>query len=150
MSVISFNKVVPFITETPASGGICELLRSVLVLEARLKNPVGQDFYFDKGRQNHMFRLEYMKKQYAEAAEYANSHSVEDLESEIQKRKEGIRHLETGDCKHPVFVKVIINVNYKSKIRYCESLIEAKTLFGKLLPLDELVRNEDALRLVFS
>jgi hypothetical protein len=150
MSVISINKFASLVSETPSNRGICELVRSILVLEARLNNPGEQDFYFLKGRQNHRIKLESMQKQYAEAVEYANRHSIDDLENEIQKRKEEIRHLGTVACKQPVFVKVILDVTHRSKIGYCESLIEAKTLFGKLQPLDELVHDEDALRLVFS
>jgi len=150
MSVISFNKFASLISETSSSGGLCGQIRSILVLQYLLDHLEEQDFYFQMGRKNHGERLAEMKKQYDAAINYGNSKTVVELFAETEKAKDTINFLHTRACKYPIFAKILIEGKLLSEIQFCESLIEAKGLFGTLMPIEDTVHNKEVLRQVFS
>jgi len=150
MSKISFNRIVPLLTKQEHSDGALGLLREIIVLQAKLVNIDEQDFYFQKGKDNHISRLESMTMKYAQMVANINNNSVDYILEQINEAESKMNEICSRESKHPVFVKVSVHVNSISQIKYFQDLIQLKARFGTLKSLEELMNDENALLEIFS
>lgn len=150
MSKISFNKVASLITESPPADVVQSLLREIVVLQAKLDHLDQQDFYFQMGQKHHEKRLEEMKAQYHQIVDLVNNHEVDYFLEQIREAEEKFHAICSRESKHPVFVKVLVDKHLNSEIAYLKMLVQAKGDYQKLLPLQELMQDEQALLRVFE
>jgi len=150
MSKISFNRIIPLLTKQEHSDGALGLLREIIVLQAKLDNIDEQDFYFQKGKDNHISHLESMTMKYAEMVANVNNNSVDCLLEQVKEAESKMNEICSRESKHPVFAKVLVQGTSISQIKYFQDLIQLKARFGTLKPLDELMQDETALMEIFS
>ena len=150
MSKISFNSIVPLLTKQEYSDGALGLLREIIVLQAKLDNIDEQDFYFQKGKDNHISHLESMKMEYAQMVENINNNSVDYLLEQVKESESKMNEICSRESNHPVFAKVLVQGTSTSQIKYFQDLIQLKARFGTLKSLDELMKDENALMEIYS
>jgi len=150
MSKISFNRIVPLIAQSPPADVVQSLLREIVVLQAKLEHLDQQDFYFQKGQKAHESRLENMKAEYSRIVDLVNSHEVDYFLEQIREAEEKFHKICSRESKHPVFVKVLVDAQLTSEIDYLRMLVQAKGDYQKLLPLQELMQDEQALLKIFE
>ncbi len=130
--------------------GSLGLLREIIVLQAKLDNIDEQDFYFQKGKDNHISHLESMKMKYAQMVETVNKNSVDYFLEQIKESESKMNEICSRGSTYPVFAKVLVQGTSISQIKYFQDLIQLKARFGTLKPLDELMKDENALMEIFS
>lgn len=150
MSKISFNRIVPLITQSPPADVVQSLLREIVVLQAKLDHLDQQDFYFQKGRKSHEARLENMKAEYSRIVDLVNNHEVDYFLGLIREAEAKFQEICSRESKHPVFAKVLVDKHINPEIAYLRMLVQAKGDYGKLLPLHELMQDERALLKIFE
>lgn len=150
MSKILFNSIVPLVTESSPVNGVQNLLREIIVLQAKLDRIDEQDFYFQKGRKSHETRLNQMKVEYSRIVELVNNNDVDYFLEQIKAAEEIFRKVCSLESTQPVFAKLMVDANTKSQIRYFKDLIQIKGQYKKLLTLDELMQDEQVLMDIFS
>jgi len=150
MSKTSFNRIIPLLTKQEHSDGALGLLREIIVLQAKLDNIDEQDFYFQKGKDNHISHLESMKMEYAQMVETVNKNSVDYFLEQIKESESKMNEICSRGSTYPVFAKVLVQGTSISQIKYFQDLIQLKARFGTLKPLDELMKDENALMEIFS
>jgi hypothetical protein len=134
----------------PAVTGIRELLRSILILDERLHRKDSSDEYFEWGRKSHEQRLYEMKRDYVAAMNFANTYSVDEILARIEESQALDNQYCARGSTFPIFVKIVIRNKCSREIAHYRDLIEMKALFGELKPLEVLMQDEEALRLIFS
>ena len=150
MSKLHLNRLTPLLTGFQSTTGIQSLLRNIVVLQAKLANPSGQDFYFQKGLDSHQRHLDEMKAEYAEMVSIANGNTLDDLLAQIKELEEKAQKICSPESTHPIFVKTMVQASSKAQISYLQDLVSAKGTFGTLKPLEELLKDEATLLRIFE
>lgn len=148
MSKISFDRIIPLLTNQEHLDGVLGMLREILVLQDKLDNPKRQDFYFQKGISNHISHLESLKNEYAKIVEIVNNNSVDYFLGEVNERKEKVQKLTSKGYLNTIDQMALGMI--KGEISKFQNLLEIKGRFGTLKPLDELMQDESALMEIFS
>jgi hypothetical protein len=147
---LSVNNFCVLAETAPAATGILELLRSIFVLDERLRRKDSNDEYFEWGRKSHEQRLYSLKQDYAAAMNFANTYSVDDLLARIEESQVLDNKYCARGSTFPIFVKIIIRNKCSREIAHYRDLIEMKALFGELKPLEALMQDEEALKIIFG
>jgi cell division FtsZ-interacting protein ZapD len=148
MARVSLKSIIPLLTKQEHSDGPLGLLREIIVLQSKIENQDGQDFYFQKGLANHISHLESLKKEYAQMVETVNTNTVDYFLEQVKeyegtlKKLTSKRHLNTVD---QIALGMITNQISKYK-----NLLHIKGQFGQLKPLEELMEDEETLIRVFA
>lgn len=150
MAKLSFNSIVPLLAEPLPTDGVLNLLREIIVLQAKLNNIDDQDFYFQMGKKAHQGRLDKMKSEYSHIVELVNNNAVEYFLDQIKEAEETFRCFCSRESNHSVFVKVMVDDRTRSQISYFKMLLQAKGQYKKLKTLDELMQDENALIEIFE
>lgn len=150
MAKISFNRIMPLLAETSPVNGVQNLLREIIVLQAKLDRIGKQDFYFQKGYESHKKRLDKLKSEFSQTVELVNNNDVDYFLEQIKEAEETYRRICPKDSNHPVFAKVLVDAELESQIQYFKMLLQAKGQYKKLMTIDELMQNENALLEIFS
>lgn len=150
MARININSILSQFGDTTPTTGVPGLLRDIIVLQSKLNDLENQDFYFQKGHVSQQQQLANMEAEYAAMVELANGHEVDFFLEGISEAETKINYYHTRNCTLPIFGKIILESQSLSEISRYKDAIEAKGIFGKLKPLDELMEDEAALRLVFN
>lgn len=150
MSKISFNAIVPLVVASSPADVVQTLLREIIVLQAKLDGIDKQDFYFQMGRKSHETKLDELKAEYGRIVELVNNHDVDYFLEQIKEAEEKFQQICSRESKHPVFVKVMVDAHLNAEIAYLKMLIQAKGQYKKLMPLDEIMHNQNALLEIFT
>jgi hypothetical protein len=149
MSKIHFDHILPLLTDKTSTTGVQGLLRDILILQDKLNNLDQQDFYFQKGQESQRQRLDGMKAEYAQMVETANGNEVDFFLEGISEAEANIDHYHSRACTLPIFGKIILEAQAIARISRFKDAIEAKGLFGTLMPLEEVLEDEAALLRIF-
>ncbi len=150
MSKISFNAVVPLVVASSPADVVQSLLREIIVLQAKLDGIGKQDFYFQMGLKSHETKLAELKAEYDRIVELVNNHDVDYFLEQIKEAEEKLQQICSRESNHPVFAKVLTEAHLKAEIAYLKMLIQAKGQYKKLMPLDEIMHNQNALLEIFT
>lgn len=150
MSKISFNAVVPLVVASSPADVVQSLLREIIVLQAKLDGIAKQDFYFQMGHKSHETRLVELKSEYDRIVELVNNHDVDYFLEQIKEAEEKFQQICSRESNHPVFAKVLTEAHLNTEIAYLKMLIQAKGQYKKLMPLDEIMHNQNALLEIFT
>lgn len=148
MSKITFDRIVPLLTQQEHLDGVLGLLRDIIVLQAKLDNLDKQDFYFQKGKINHLEHLESMKKQYSQIVKTVNGNSVDYFLEQVNEY-ESKAHKLTSKGYLNMIDRIALNTVNNEVSKYM-NLIQIKGKFGTLKPLDELMQDENTLLEIFK
>lgn len=148
MSKIAFDRIVPLLTKQEHLDGVLGLLRDIIVLQAKLGNLDRQDFYFQKGKTNHIARLESLKRKYAQIVETVNGNSVDYFLERVKTYENNIQKLTSKGYLNTTDQMALVMM--KSEITKYNNLLHAKGRFGTLKPLDEVMEDESGLIEIFS
>lgn len=102
------------------------------------------------GRKLHEKRLDALKAEYDRIVELVNSHDVDYFLEQIKEAEEKFQRICSRESKHPVFVKVMVDAHLNAEIAYLKMLIQAKGQYKKLIPLNQITQNQQALLDIFS
>ncbi len=150
MSKISFNAVVPLVVASSPADVVQSLLREIIVLQAKLDGIGKQDFYFQMGRKSHETKLAELKAEYGRIVELVNNHDVDYFLEQIKEAEEKFQQICSRESNHPVFAKVLTEAHLNAEIAYLKMLIQAKGQYKKLLTLNLITQNQQALLDIFS
>ena len=148
MSKIAFDRIIPLLTTQEHLDGVLGLLRDIIALQAKLDNLSGQDFYFQKGKANHVARLESLKRKYAQIVETVNGNTVDYFLEQVRTHESNIQKLTSKGYLNTI--DQIALVMMKGEITKYNNLLHAKGRFGTLKPLDEVMMDESGLLEIFS
>ncbi len=150
MSKIHLERIPPLLSGTLPKCGTNSLIRDILVLQGKLVRLSEQDFYFQKGRESHQRRLDKMKEEYAQIVETANGNDVDFFLEGIREVELKMQEICSPESRHSMFAKAFVEAASNSKISHLQDLLHAKSLFGKLKSLDELMKDEASLLKIFE
>lgn len=150
MAKISFDRILPLFKEQQPANGVHGLLREIIVIQSKLDNLDKQDFYFQKGRKSNEKRLDEMKVEYSRIVEFVNGNDVDFFLGQIKDAEELFRKVCSPGSTQPVFAKIMVDANTKSRIRFFKDLIQVKGQYKNLKTLDELMKDEQALMKIFE
>lgn len=150
MPKIRLQRILPLLSGALPENGTQSLVRDILVLQGKLDRLSEQDFYFQKGRESHQRRLDKMKEDYAQIVETANGNDVDFFLEGIREAELKMQEICSPESRHPMFAKAFVEAASNSKIIHLQDLLHAKSLFGKLKSLDELVKDEASLLKIFE
>ena len=150
MPKIHSERILSFFTGNLPTNGIQALLCDIIVLQAKLENLKNQGFYFQKGKSNHAAHLESLKEQYADIVETANGNDVDFFLERIRGAELKMQKFCSPDSSLPLFAKAVVKVSLTSEISHLQDLLQVKGQFGKLKPLDELMKDETFLLRTFE
>ena len=148
MSKIAFDRIIPLLTRQEHLDGVLGLLRDIIVLQAKLDNLDRQDFYFQKGKTNHVARLETLKSEYAKIVETVNGNTVDYFLEQVRIYESNIQKLTSKGYLNTIDQMALSMM--KGEISKYNNLLHAKGRFGTLKPLDEVMEDESGLVEVFS
>lgn len=148
MSKIAFDRIIPLLTKQEHLDGVLGLLRDIIVLEAKLDNLDRQDFYFQKGKTNHIARLESLKRKYAQIVETVNGNTVDYFLEQVKTYENNIQKLTSKGYLNTIDQMALGMM--KGEISKYNNLLHAKGRFGTLKPLDEVMEDESGLVEIFS
>lgn len=147
MSKISFNSIVPLLLESSPANVVQNLLREIIVLQAKLDRIGEQDFYFQKGQRSHEKRLEKMKSEYRQMVELVNNNDVDFFLEQIREAERKIKAIEAKGYLSSI--EKLAYDSFHGQVEYFKSLLQAKGQYKKLKALDKLMEDEQTLITLF-
>ena len=150
MAKISFDRLVPLLTKQGPFDGVVGMLREIIVLQAKLDNLSGQDFYVQKGKGSHVKHLAALKRQYAQIIEMVNTNSVDYFLEEIGQAKDELLWVCSPESPYPIFAKRIVHASLHAKIGCLNDFLYIKGKFGRLKNLEKVSEDKGILMEVFS
>jgi predicted GTPase len=148
MAKISFDRILPLLKEQQPANGVQGLLREIIVIQSKLDNLDKQDFYFQKGKTNHIARLESLKRKYAQIVEAINGNTVDYFLEQVRTYESNIQKLTSKGYLNTIDQMALGMM--KGEIYKYNNLLYGKGRFGTLKPLDELMKDEQALMQIFE
>lgn len=148
MSKIALDRIIPLLTTQEHLDGVLGLVRDIIVLQAKLDNLDGQDFYFQKGKTNHITHLESLKRKYAQIVKTINGNTVDYFLEQVRTYENNIQKLTSKGYLNTIDQMALVMM--KGEISKYNNLLHAKGRFGTLKPLDEVMKDENGLLEIFS
>lgn len=148
MSKISFDRIETLLVGIAPADGVRNLLREIIVLQAKLDSSDRQGFYFQKGRKSNEKRLEEMKVEYSRIVELVNGNDVDFFLEQIEDAERKIKAIEAKGYLSSID-RLAYN-SFHSQVEYFKSLLQAKGQYKKLKILDELMQDEQAIVDIFN
>lgn len=148
MSRIKLSRLMPLFLKQGRSEGVYGLVREIIVLQCKLDNLEEQEFYFQKGQENHRDRLESLKEEYARQLELVNNNGVDLFLDQIASKENDIRKISSkqGLSTHDQIALRAL----QGQIEECQNIVHIKGKLGGLKPIEELMSNEYLLKEIFS
>lgn len=148
MPKISLSRIVPLLTAKWPVDGVQNLLREIIVLQAKLDDIDKQDFYFQKGRKSNERRLDDMKVEYSRIVELVNGNDVDYFLEQIKEAWRNIKAIEAKGYLNSIG-RIAYNA-FKGEDEFYEHLIQIKGQYNKLKTLDELMNDKQVLMDIFE
>jgi hypothetical protein len=139
---------MPLFLKHGRSEGVFGLIREIIVLQCKLDNLDEQDFYFQKGQENHRDRLESLKEEYARLLEMINNNGVHFFLEQLAGKENDIRKITSkrGISTHDQIALRAL----QDQIEEYQNILHIKGKLGGLKPIDEFMSNEYILKEIFS
>lgn len=147
---ISFNKIIPFITEKLPNSTVATLILDCLILDDKLAHPEKQSWYFKAGLKGQQQRLETLEKRYEEMREQFNTMSRDEWMEYIAIHKEKALNIRKESNGYLSQIQLIAIEMSEGLVRYGEEMLALKARLQELRPFREYKEHPEELELILE
>jgi len=91
-----------------------------------------------------------MKARYSQIVDLVNDNDIDFFLERIREAENQFHKICSPGSRSPVYAKLIVASSTKSQISYFKELLSAKSQFGQMKGLDDLMKDEPALAQIFE
>jgi len=142
------DTLISFLEGFKPVNDVQTLLQDIVLLQAKFDNDDGTDVFFQVTKDKQAEFLNLAKKKYALLVETVNEGDLAVFASHIQRIKDEIQNFTSEHEMNSMLGMKVNNLN--SQLKSIKLFKESTEKYGKLKPLDELMKDEKALMEIFS
>ena len=142
------DTLISFLEGFEPTNEVQTLLRDIVLLQAKFDNPDEYDVFFQGSKDKQTEYLKLAKEKYSLLAETVNDGDLKGFDSHIQRIKDEREKFIAEHEMNSITGQKVNNLN--SQLDAVQSFKQAKEKYGTLKPLDELMKDENALMEIFS